>query len=75
MRHPNTGEVRVYNIKNDLAEKYNLAERSPELVASLSKKMDSYLDKVDAPKIEDVYEARLADQLEKRGKKATTQKN
>ena len=61
MRHLNTGEVRVYNIKNDLAEKFNLAERSPELVASLSKKMDSYLDKVDAPKIEDVYEARLTE--------------
>lgn len=59
MRQLNTGETKLFNIDEDLAEKNDLSKANPELAASLAKQMDSYLEDVNAPKIEDVYEARL----------------
>ncbi len=61
MRQLNTGEIKLFNIDQDLAEKNNLAEQNPEIAARLAKQMDSYLEEVNAPKIADVYEARLTE--------------
>ena len=61
MRHLNTGEIRLYNIDNDLAEKKDLSKQNPELAARLADQMDSYLKEVNAPTMEDVYEARLSE--------------
>ena len=61
MRQLNTGETRLYNIDIDLAEKNDLSKENPELAANLAKQMDSYLAEVNAPTIEDVYEARLGE--------------
>ena len=61
MRQLNTGEIKLFNIDKDLSEKNNLAQQNPEIAASLADQMDSYLAKVNAPKIEDVYEARLGE--------------
>ncbi|MDD7987282.1 sulfatase [Lentisphaera marina] len=61
MRQLNTGEIKLFNIDEDLAEKNNLAQQSPEIAARLAQQMDSYLAEVNAPKIEDVYEARLTE--------------
>jgi len=61
MRQLNTGEERLYNVVEDLAEKENLIKAKPEVAKELAKKMDDYLTAVNARKIEDVYKARFTE--------------
>ena len=39
----------LYNLKNDISEKYDLSKKEPEMAASLLKKMKNWVDAVDAP--------------------------
>ena len=64
MRHINTGEVRLFDLKNDYSEKNNIAESMPEKVAEITAVLDRYLEEIDAEDLEEVYQARL-DELDK----------
>ena len=59
MRHLLTGDVRLYNLKEDLGEKNDLAEVMPERVAAMGQVLDRYLKDIDAEDVQDVYPARL----------------
>ncbi|MCH2208576.1 MAG: sulfatase-like hydrolase/transferase [Lentisphaerales bacterium] len=61
MRHLNTGETRLYNVVKDISEKKDLSQSMPEKVAQLADAMDSYLKKVNARQIDEVYKARFAE--------------
>ena len=45
--------MELYNLKNDIGEKQNLAEKMPQKVAELRKLLDQWLEKVDAQLPED----------------------
>ena len=47
------GGVELYNLKKDVGEKENLAEKMPQKVAELRKLLDQWLEKVDAQLPED----------------------
>ena len=47
MRHLNTGELRLYNVKTDYREQHNLAPAMPEKVASMDSIRQRYVDEVD----------------------------
>ncbi|MBC8434691.1 MAG: sulfatase-like hydrolase/transferase [Verrucomicrobia bacterium] len=64
MRHLNSGEIRLYNIKDDYREENNLAESMPEKVASMDKLRQDYVDKVDGGSADDVREAQFKEQDE-----------
>ena len=64
MRHLNSGEIRLYNIKDDYREQNNLAESMPEKVASMDKLRQDYVDKVDGGSADDVRNAQFRVQNE-----------
>ena len=64
MRHIRTREVRLFDLKNDYFEKQNLAQKFPEKVAEIEEALDTYLEKIDAENLDEVYEARF-EQLDK----------
>ena len=47
MRHLNSGEMRLYNIKTDYAEQQDLAKQMPERVAAMNAMRQEYVDAVD----------------------------
>ncbi len=59
MKHQLTGDVRLYNLQNDYAEKHNLAKSMPEKAAELDKALVRYLDEIEAEDVQDVYKARF----------------
>ena len=59
MKHLLTGDVRLYNLKEDLGEKRNLAATMPEKVASMDQVLERYLKSIDAEDVQDVYVARF----------------
>ncbi|MCH2175028.1 MAG: sulfatase [Lentisphaeria bacterium] len=59
MRQLNTGKVMLFDLDKDLSEKNNIAKDMPEKVKQLEVALEQYLEQVDAPKIEDVYPARI----------------
>lgn len=59
MKHLLTGDVRLYNLKNDYAEKQDLAKSMPEKVAELDKALVRYLDEIGGEDVQDVYKARF----------------
>lgn len=58
MHQLNTNEMRLYNVNTDLEEKNNLAESMPDKVKEMSTVLNTYLKKVDAIQIDEVYTAR-----------------
>ena len=61
-----TGEELLFNLRNDISEKRNLAAQMPEMVATLSNELDDYLEKVGAEDVQDVFEAQykqIAEQM------------
>jgi arylsulfatase A-like enzyme len=64
MRHLNSGEIRLYNIKTDYREENNLADSMPEKVASMDKLRQDYVDKIGGGSAEDVREAQFKAQDE-----------
>ena len=72
MRHIRTREVRLFDLKNDYSEKQNLAQKFPEKVAEIEEALDTYLEKIDAENLDEVYEARF-EQLDKFESQAVSQ--
>ena len=64
MRHLNSGEIRLYNIKTDYREENNLADSMPEKVATMDKLRQDYVDKIGGGSAEDVREAQFKAQDE-----------
>lgn len=59
MRHLNSGEIRLFNIKTDYREEHNLAERMPEKVASMDAVRQKYVDEVGGGSADDVRNAQF----------------
>jgi arylsulfatase A len=59
MRHLLTGETKLFNLKDDYAEKNNLAASMPEKAAEMEKALSAYLEEIDAENVQDVYQARF----------------
>ena len=64
MRHLNTGEIKLFNVVEDMGEANDLSERMPKKTVEMVDRLDAYLEKVGAWKMEEVYATR-AEELEK----------
>ncbi|MCP4785711.1 MAG: sulfatase [Fuerstiella sp.] len=64
MRHLNSGEIKMFNVDEDMGESNDLSKTMPEKTADMVRKLDAYLEKVGAWKMEEVYATRT-DELEK----------
>jgi len=60
MRHLNSGELRLYNIKTDYREQHDLASAMPEKVASMDAIRQRYVDEVDGGTAEQARQALYA---------------
>jgi arylsulfatase A-like enzyme len=59
MRQLNTGEIKLFNLVDDMGETKDLSQAMPEKTADMVRKMDAYLEKVGAWTMEEVYETRM----------------
>ena len=59
MKHLLTGEVKLFNVNTDYAEKNDLSKTMPEKVAEMDKALSSYLVGIDAEDVQEVYQARF----------------
>jgi arylsulfatase A len=59
MKHLLSGEVKLFNVKDDLGEKQNLASTQPEKAASMDQVLARYLKAINAEDVQDVYAARF----------------
>jgi arylsulfatase A-like enzyme len=64
MRHLNSGEIKLFNVARDMGESNDLSKTMPEKTSAMVGRLDDYLEKVGAWKMEEVYETR-AEELEK----------
>ena len=64
MRHLNTGEIKLFNVVEDMGESNDLSKLMLEKTSDMVRKLDAYLEKVGAWKMEEVYATR-AEELEK----------
>ena len=64
MRHLNTGEIKLFNVARDMGESNDLSRTMPDKTADMVRKLDVYLEKVGAWKMEEVYATR-AEELER----------
>ena len=58
MRHLNTGEIKLFNVAEDMGETRDLAQAMPDKVESMARKLDAYLKKVGAWTMKEVYDTR-----------------
>ena len=72
VRHLNTGEIRLFNLAEDIGETNDLSESMPEITGTLQRKLKRYLKNVDAEDVRDMRAARRAELLEH---KARVRKN
>jgi uncharacterized HAD superfamily protein len=59
MRQLNTGEIKLFNLVDDMGESKDLSQAMPEKTADMVRKLDAYLEKVGAWTMEEVYAARM----------------
>ena len=59
MRHLNSGELKLFNVVEDMGETNDLAEKMPEKTTEMVRQLDAYLQKVGAWTMEEVYATRL----------------
>lgn len=64
MRQLNSGELKLFNVVNDMGETNDLANELPGKTAEMVRDLDAYLDKVGAWTMQEVYATR-AEELEK----------
>ncbi len=69
MRHLNSGEIKLFNIKTDYREQHNLASEMPEKVKSMDATRAKYVEAVDGGTAEQVREA-LYDTMDTFGDRA-----
>ena len=58
MRHLNTGEIKLFNVAEDMGETKDLTQTMPEKVETMTRALDAYLKKVGAWEMEEVYQTR-----------------
>jgi arylsulfatase A-like enzyme len=58
MRHLNSGEIKLFNVVEDIGESNDLSKTMPEKTADMISKLDAYLERVGAWTIEEVYQTR-----------------
>ena len=58
MRQLNTGKIKLFNVAKDMGETSDLSATMPEKVQTMVRELDSYLEKVGAWRIEEVYDTR-----------------
>ncbi len=63
MRHLNSGEIKLFNLKIDYREEHDLASRMPEKVATMDALRRKYVEEVDGGTIEQVRQA-LIDKMD-----------
>ena len=59
MRQLNTGEIKLFNLVEDIGETKDLSVAMPEKTTDMVRKLDAYLEKVGAWTMEEVYETRI----------------
>lgn len=59
MRQLNTGEIKLFNLVDDMGETKDLSQAMPEKTADMVRKLDAYLEKVGAWTMEEVYATRM----------------
>ena len=59
MRQLNTGEIKLFNLVDDMGETKDLSVAMPEKTTDMVRKLDTYLEKVGAWTMEEVYETRI----------------
>ena len=59
MRQLNTGEIKLFNLVEDMGETKDLSVAMPEKTTDMVRKLDAYLEKVGAWTMEEVYNARI----------------
>ena len=57
MRHLNSGEVKLFNVAADYAEKHDLTQQLPEKVKEMDQILRQYVDDVDGGAMSEVYAA------------------
>ena len=57
MRHLNSGELKLFNVATDYAERQDLAQRLPEKVKEMDMILSQYVKEVDGGSMSDVYAA------------------
>jgi hypothetical protein len=63
MRHLNSGEIKLFNLKTDYREEHDLASEMPEKVATMDALRRKYLEEVDGGTVEQVRQA-LIDKMD-----------
>ncbi len=58
MRHLNTGEVKLFNVSEDMGESRELSKTMPEKTTDMIERLDLYLEKVGAWTMKEVYATR-----------------
>ncbi|MGI9241286.1 MAG: sulfatase [Verrucomicrobiales bacterium] len=58
MRQLNTGEIKLFDVANDMGESVDLSKQMPEKTAEMTRNLDAYLKKVGAWNMEEVYATR-----------------
>ena len=64
MRHLNSGELKLFNVVEDIGETNDLAKKMPEKTTEMVRQLDAYLQEVDAWTMDEVYATRI-EELEK----------
>jgi arylsulfatase A len=59
MRQLNTGEIKLFNVAQDMGESNDLSKSMPEKTAEMIRRLDAYLKKVGAWTMDEVYKTRL----------------
>jgi hypothetical protein len=57
MRHLNSGEMKLFNVATDYAERQDLAQRMPEKTKEMDQILRQYVEKVDGGTMPEVYAA------------------
>ena len=72
MRHLNSGELKLFNLKSDYREENNLASEMPEKVAAMDSSRRNYVEDVDGGTVEQVRQAhyKLMDRFSEQSKEA-----
>jgi hypothetical protein len=58
MRQLNTGEIKLFNVADDMGETKELSKEMPKKTAEMVRELDAYLKKVGAWTMEEVYDTR-----------------
>ncbi len=61
MRQLNSGELKLFNVVDDMGEQHDLAKEMPEKTSEMVRALDAYLEKVGAWTMDEVYSTRASE--------------